>query len=718
MHRVEKLIKQIKKYNPQADVKLIKRAYQVARDCHVDQFRKSGDEFIEHPLGVAQILADLELDTTTIIAALLHDAVEDTSLTLERIRDEFGDEICNLIDGVTKLSKIKFKSHEEQQAENLRKMLIAMAKDIRVILIKLADRLHNMRTISHLPREKQRRIASETLEIYAPIVHRLGISQVKWELEDLAFSVLEPRKYAQIEKMVAESREERGVYVNAVIKALAKELNSVEIKCEISGRPKHFYSIYQKMVQKGREFSEIYDLTAMRVIVDSIRDCYGALGTIHSVWKPVPGRFKDYIAMPKFNMYQSLHTTVIGPMGRPLEIQIRTKQMHKTAEYGIAAHWRYKEGVKESDEFDERLAWLRQILEWQSELKDPREFMETLKIDLFEDEVFVFTPKGDVVSLPSGSTPIDFAYTIHTDVGHSCIGAKVNNQIVPLNYKLQMGDIVEILTSKTASGPSKDWLQIVKTSRAKSKIKQWFGKLGREDSEHLGKEALQKILRKRGLGLHSATSDILESVAKEFNFHKIEDLYASVGMGKTSAKQVATRLITTLKEEKPAEEEKILVAPPRKRRTRPITGVKIKGLEDALVRLARCCNPVPRDEIIGFVTRGRGVSVHRRDCPNAKQLLSSPDRLIEIYWDVRYPAAFQVEIQVEAIDRMKLLRDISSVISDAGVNILSANVTTTRDGFAIFRFSFEIENLERLEDILFNIRKIDAVFDAHRVLPT
>ncbi|MDI6689433.1 MAG: bifunctional (p)ppGpp synthetase/guanosine-3',5'-bis(diphosphate) 3'-pyrophosphohydrolase [Actinomycetota bacterium] len=715
MHRVEKLIKQIKKYNPQADVKLIKRAYQVARDCHVDQFRKSGDEFIEHPLGVAQILADLELDTITIIAALLHDAVEDTSLTLERIRGEFGDEICNLIDGVTKLSKIKFKSHEEQQAENLRKMLIAMAKDIRVILIKLADRLHNMRTISHLPREKQRRIASETLEIYAPIVHRLGISQVKWELEDLAFSVLEPRKYAQIEKMVAESREERGVYVNAVIKALAKELNSVEIKCEISGRSKHFYSIYQKMVQKGREFSEIYDLTAIRVIVDSIRDCYGALGTIHSVWKPVPGRFKDYIAMPKFNMYQSLHTTVIGPMGRPLEIQIRTKQMHKTAEYGIAAHWRYKEGVKESDEFDERLAWLRQILEWQSELKDPREFMETLKIDLFEDEVFVFTPKGDVVSLPSGSTPIDFAYTIHTDVGHSCIGAKVNNQIVPLNYKLQMGDIVEILTSKTASGPSKDWLQIVKTSRAKSKIKQWFSKLGREDSEHLGKEALQKILRKSGLGLHSATSDILESVAKEFNFHKIEDLYASVGMGKTSAKQVATRLITTLKEEKPAEEEKILVAPPRKGRTRPITGVKIKGLEDALVRLARCCNPVPKDEIIGFVTQGRGVSVHRRDCPNAKQLLSSPHRLIEVYWDVRGPAAFQVEIQVEAIDRMKLLRDISSVISDAGVNILSANVTTTRDGFAIFRFSFEIENLERLENILSSIGKIDVVFDAHRV---
>ncbi|MEW6189130.1 MAG: bifunctional (p)ppGpp synthetase/guanosine-3',5'-bis(diphosphate) 3'-pyrophosphohydrolase [Actinomycetota bacterium] len=715
---MEKLIKQIEKYNPRADVKLIKRAYQIAKDCHVDQFRKSGDEFIEHPLGVAQILADLELDTTTIIAALLHDAVEDTSLTLKRIRDEFGDEICNLIDGVTKLSRIKFKSHEEQQAENLRKMLIAMAKDIRVILIKLADRLHNMRTISHLSREKRKRIASETLEIYAPIAHRLGISQVKWELEDLAFSVLEPRKYAQIEKMVAESREEREVYVNMVIKALAKELNSVGIKCEISGRSKHFYSIYQKMVQKDREFSEIYDLTAIRVIIDSIRDCYGALGTIHSVWKPVPGRFKDYIAMPKFNMYQSLHTTVIGPMGRPLEIQIRTKQMHKTAEYGIAAHWRYKEGVKESDEFDERLAWLRQILEWQSELRDPREFMETLKIDLFEDEVFVFTPKGDVVSLPTGSTPIDFAYTIHTDVGHGCIGAKVNNQIVPLNYKLQMGDIVEILTSKTASGPSKDWLQIVKTSRARSKIKQWFSKLGREDSEHLGKDALQKILRKHGLGLHSATSNILESVAKEFNFHKIEDLYVSIGVGKTSAKQVATRLITVLKEEKPEEEEKILVAPPRKRRTRPITGVKIKGLEDALVRLARCCNPVPRDEIIGFVTRGRGVSVHRRDCPNAKQLLSSPDRLIEVYWDVRGPAAFQVEIQVEAIDRMRLLRDISSVVSDAGVNILSANVTTTRDGFAIFRFSFEIENLERLENILSNIRKIDVVFDAHRVLPT
>lgn len=720
MNDIKGLIRKVKKYNPQAEVEKIKRAYDFAGESHLDQFRRSGEDFILHPLGVADILADLEMDTTTIVAALLHDVVEDAGRPLAEIRTEFGKEVSDLIDGVTKLGRIEFETQEEHQAENLRKMLIAMAKDIRVILIKLADRLHNMRTLSHLPEEKQKRIALETLEIYAPLAHRLGISQLKWELEDLAFSVLEPKKYAQIEKMVAERRVEREEYINDAVKILKRELKKVGIKCEVVGRVKHFYSIYQKMTQRGKEFSEIYDLSAVRVISDSVEDCYAALGIIHSLWKPIPGGFKDYIAMPKFNMYQSLHTAVIGPRGRPLEIQIRSKQMHRTAEYGIAAHWRYKEGSREGNKFEERLAWLRQMLEWQSELKDPREFMESLKIDLFEDEVFVFTPKGDVLSLPAGSTPLDFAYAIHTDVGHSCIGAKVNNQIVPIEYKLQMGDIVEILISKTATGPSQDWLGIIKTSRARNKIKQWFSKESREGNEHLGREAFQKALRRQGLGLASIPHELLESIVKEFNFVEAEDLYASIGAGKTSPKQVVTKVINALARQRPTEEaEEISIAPPTRLKRRPgaVTGVRVKGVSGVLVRLARCCNPVPQDEIIGFVTQGRGISVHRKDCPNTRQLMKFPERLIEVFWDVKKPGIFQVEIQVEAMDRTKLLRDISTVISDAGVNILSANVSTTKDHVAIFRFIFEIGSLAHLENILANIKKIDTVFDAYRVLP-
>jgi GTP pyrophosphokinase len=599
-------------------------------------------------------------------------------------------------------------------------MLIAVARDIRVILIKLADRLHNMRTLSYLGEEKQLEKARETLEIYAPLAHRLGISQLKWELEDLAFQALEHKKYSQIQKMVAERRMEREKYVNELVEILRTELRKVGIKSEIQGRAKYFYSIYQKMVQQGKEFNEIYDLIAVRVLVDTVRDCYAALGVIHSLWKPVPGRFKDYIAMPKFNMYQSLHTTAIGPMGRPLEIQIRTKEMHRTAEYGIAAHWMYKEKGKEKGSLADRLAWFRQVLDWQKEMKDPREFMETLKIDLFQNEVFVFTPKGQVISLPAGSTPIDFAYTIHTDVGHRCVGARVNNRIVPLEYKLRNGDIIEILTSKTASGPSRDWLNIVKSSRARNKIRQWFSKESREDSEHLGKESLLRAIKKQGVDVHELTSsELMQTVVKDLNFNKLEDLYASVGTGRTSPQHVVTRLLKELSKQKqeaepgPELEEEI---PTVREEIIPV-GVKVKGIEGVLTRLARCCNPVPRDAIVGFITRGRGISVHRGDCPNMKELLETPDRIIEVGWDTKQPATFPVEIQVEALDRTKLLRDISTVISDAGLNILSASVTTGRNQTAISRFVVEIGNIDHLQNILSNIKKIDAVYDAYRVLP-
>ncbi len=726
MVRIRSLINKIKRYNPDVDVDAIRKAYKLARKYHIDQYRLSGEDFISHPLEVADILADLGMDTTTIMAGLLHDVVEDTDTSLEEIEQEVGSDVAALIDGVTKLGQIEFKSREEEQAENLRKMFIAMARDIRVIIIKLADRLHNMRTISHLDHAKQVKKAQETFDIYAPLAHRLGIMSVKWELEDLSFQVLERKKYEQIQKMVAERRSEREEFVKAAIGALKKELKALGIEAEISGRPKHFYSIYEKMVKKDREFSEIYDLLAVRVIVDTIKDCYGALGAVHAMWTPIPGRFKDYIAMPKFNMYQSLHTTVIGPMGKPLEIQIRTNQMHRTAEYGIAAHWRYKEGDKK-DRFDERLSWLRQMLEWQSELKDPREFMESLKIDLFEDEVYIFTPKGDVVNLPAGATPLDFAYTIHTDVGHRCIGAKVNNQIVPLEYKLHTGDFVEILTSKTTNGPSKDWLKIVKTNRARNKIRQWFNKENRGDSEAAGREILQKELRRIDMGLKSSIAiSTLETIAKELNFKSIEDVYASIGAGKTSPRQVAGRIADAYSKDKEDEkgiddigiEDLKLKVQQKRRRSGSRTGVVVKGIDDMLVRIAHCCNPVPYDDIIGFVTRGRGVSVHRTDCINAKKLVDLfPERMIETKWDTNQPAAFQVEMEVEALDRTKLLRDVSTVLGDAGVNILSASVSTSRDHVALLRFVFEIGNLSHLQTIIGNIKRVPAVYDVYRVEP-
>ncbi|MBF4509779.1 MAG: bifunctional (p)ppGpp synthetase/guanosine-3',5'-bis(diphosphate) 3'-pyrophosphohydrolase [Aeromicrobium sp.] len=555
---------QIRSHNPSADLRGIEEAYAFALEHHAGQMRRSGEPFISHPLEVAMILAGLNLDTVTLQAAILHDVVEDSSVSLREVRERFGPEVAILVDGVTKLGRIKFSSLAEAQSQNMRKMLIAMAKDIRVILIKLADRLHNMRTLAALPEDKQRQKAIETMEIYAPLAHRLGISSIKWELEDLAFYYLEPRKFAQIEKMVAESRAAREAYLHQVIDQLSTELEAIGVESEIAGRPKHLYSIYQKMTHRGKDFSEIYDLIALRVIVDSVKDVYGALGTVHSIWKPVPGRFKDYVAMPKFNMYQSLHTTVIGPAGRPLEIQIRTEEMHRTAEYGIAAHWRYKEGGRADESFDERLAWLRQMLEWQTELKDPREFMEALKIDLFEDEVFVFSPKGDVISLRRGSTPIDFAYAIHTEVGHHCVGAKVNGSIVTLDYELEMGDRVEILTNKN-SWPSRDWLNIVKTSSARSKIRSYFSKATREDDVVKGKDELTKVLRKQGLGVGwSAVAKALDSVAADMNLQEADDLLAAIGSGKQSPKQVVTKLIKVLAIDRPAlepEVEQQVVAP-------------------------------------------------------------------------------------------------------------------------------------------------------------
>ena len=718
-NEIDALIDRLKTYNPQADIKLVRRAFDVANQLHDTQKRKSGEGFIHHPLGVANILIEMGMDSTTIAAALLHDVVEDTDTTLEKIQEEFGSEVTNLINGVTKLGQIKFKSHAEEQAENLRKMLIAMAKDIRVILIKLADRLHNMRTICYMSQEKQKEKASETLEIYAPLAHRLGIFQLKWELEDLAFFTLEPKKYGQLQKMLAESREDRENFLDQVVRQINEEIEKLGIEVQISSRTKHFYSIYQKMIVRGKQLSEIYDLSAVRILVENVRDCYAVLGVVHSIWRPLPGRFKDYIAMPKFNMYQALHTTVIGPTGKPVEIQIRTASMHRTAEYGIAAHWRYKEGGKTDDE-DRQFSWLRQMIEWQTETKDPREFMESLKIDLFEDEVFVFSPKGDVISLRAGSTPLDFAYAIHTEVGHHCVGAKVNDQIVPLEYQIKLGDIIEILTSKSSSGPSKDWLSIAKTSRARSKIRQWFSKESRQDAQQSGRDMLNKALVKQGINMASLDlAEVLGQVAKEMNFSKQETLFSSIGAGKIVVGQVATKVIKILN--RPAEKPEVAVS----NRTMPATvvdrdaetGVRVKGIDDLLIRLAHCCHPVPGDPIIGFVTRGRGLSVHRADCSNAESLSAYPDRILEVFWDKKQSTTFQVEIEVEALDRTKLLSDISTVLSDAGVNILTATVSTKKDRIAVFRFIFEIGNLSNLKHIISSIKRINAVFDAYRVLP-
>jgi GTP pyrophosphokinase len=721
---IEALVRTVRGYNAKADLKEIERAYRFAAEHHEGQKRLSGEDFIEHPLAVAQILADLGLDTTTLEAALLHDTVEDTDVSVADLESGFGPEVSRIVDGLTKLDELSFRSREHEQAENVRKMIVAMAGDIRVLLIKLADRLHNMRTLSALPKDKQRRIATATLEIYAPLAHRLGVQQVKWELEDLSFKTLHPGPYHEIASLVEKRRGERQQYVEGVLEAARTRIREAGLKADVDGRPKHLYSIYEKMVVGGKEFNEIYDLAGIRVQVDSVRDVYAALGAVHSLWKPVPGRFKDYIAMPKSNMYQSLHTTVVGPQGRPIEVQIRTKEMHRTAEFGIAAHWRYKEGRdgKKAKEAAD-LAWLGQMLEWLKDMADPREFMEGLKIDLYGGQVFCFTPKGDVMNLPAGATPVDFAYAIHTEVGHRTIGAKVNGKLVPLDFELRTGDSVEILTSKAqGEGPSQDWLRWVKTPRARNKIRQWFSRERREDAMEDGREQLQRLMRKQNVPLKRlATEDALEQLADEMKFPSLESLYVAIGEGQVSPQSIVARLARRVQGSTEEDLTQVPLARPvhlgQPSSTDVTSGVVVPGSEDVWVRLARCCTPVPGDDILGFVTRGQGVSVHRTDCPNAKSLISQPERLIDVTWKAGKPTSFVVAVQVEALDRTRLLSDVATVLSDHHVNILSATSAVGRDRTTMLRFTFELADITHLTEILGAVKKVENVYDAFRVVP-
>jgi GTP pyrophosphokinase len=705
------------------DREQVEEAFVFACERHADQRRASGDDFIVHPVSVAKICAGMRLDTATLCAALLHDTVEDTSASLDEVRAEFGDEVAQLVDGVTKLTGITFQSRDDRQAENYRKMMVAMASDIRVILIKLADRLHNMRTIDAMPKQKQQEKARETLDIFAPLAHRLGIHAIKWELEDLAFATLHPRKYKDIKGLVNQQREEREGYVLRAGEYLDKELEAVGIEAEISGRAKHFYSIYSKMTKKGREFNEIYDLTAMRVLVGSVKDCYGAIGVIHSLWKPLPGRFKDYVAMPKFNMYQALHTTVIGPEGRPLEIQIRTEEMHHTAEYGIAAHWTYKDGAKPED----KVEWLKQLVDWQKEMQDPQEFAETLKADLFEDEVFVFTPKGEVMSLASGATPLDFAYAVHTDVGHRCVGAKVNGKIVPLHYELQSGDICEVLTSKKERGPSRDWLSLAKTTRAQSKIRAWFKRERREDSERTGREILQENLRRQGLPPQRiAGSPLLADVIREMGFKKGDDFYIALGQAKISAKVVTQKIMQRLRAGESAVEadasasELLQRKQPRQRSTGAASsyGIVVDGIDDVMLRLAKCCRPVPGDPIVGYISLGKGITIHHEACSNVRSLKRNPERFTKVRWEGDSTgSSFRAEIEIDGWDRTRLLEDLSRCFAEAGVNILEARCATVHPMIKN-RFVVEVGDTHALKMCIQRLRNIDSVFDAYRVTPS
>jgi guanosine-3',5'-bis(diphosphate) 3'-pyrophosphohydrolase len=713
----------------------VQDAFVFACEHHAAQRRKSGEDFIVHPVGVARICAGMRLDTETLCAALLHDTVEDTSASIEEVGARFGEEIAAIVDGVTKLTGITFQSRDEAQAENYRKMMVAMATDVRVILIKLADRLHNMRTIDAMPKQKQMEKARETLEIYAPLAHRLGIHAIKWELEDLAFATLHPRKYQEIKGLVAQQRDERERYVGEAGEYLASELTELGIEAQIAGRAKHFYSIYSKMTKKGREFNEIYDLTAMRVIVDSVKDCYGTVGAIHSLWKPLPGRFKDFIAMPKFNMYQSLHTTVIGPEGRPLEIQIRTREMHEMAEFGVAAHWMYKhlpgsermgrDGDRRAGSpEDAKLQWLRSMLDWQKELSDPQEFMDTLRTDLFEDEVFVFTPKGEVKSLAAGATPLDFAYEVHTEIGHRCVGARVNGKIVPLHCELCSGDIVEILTAKRERGPSRDWLAMVKTTRARNKIKAWFKAESRQDTEHIGRDLLQEHLRKQGLPAQKiAGSALLADVIREVGYRKADDFYIALGAAKVSPKVVVNKVMQRLKQGEAADGEDtgaelLRVGRPRRRPTKSSEqyGIDVEGVEDVMLRLAKCCRPVPGDEIVGYISLGRGITIHREDCPNAVILARDPERFTNVSWEGERSTAFVVEIQIDAWDRHRLLEDLSRVFSESGANILEARCLSSPP-MVKNRFVVEVADTHTLKGAITRLRNIESVFDAYRVTP-
>ena len=710
--------------HPNADLALLQHAYDVAEEKHRGQRRKSGDPYITHPLAVATILAELGMDTTTLVAALLHDTVEDTNYSIEQLRADFGEEVAPLVDGVTKLDKVQLGAAAE--AETIRKMVIAMARDPRVLVIKLADRLHNMRTMRFLPPEKQAKKARETLEVLAPLAHRLGMATVKWELEDLAFAILQPKKYDEIVRLVANRAPSRDTYLRQVIAELSEHLDSSRIKAKVEGRPKHYYSIHQKMIVRGREFDDIHDLVGVRIQVDDLRDCYAVMGVVHALWQPMPGRFKDYIAQPRFGVYQSLHTTVIGPEGKPLEVQIRTREMHRTAEYGIAAHWRYKEtkgrngGGKQSAVEVDEMAWMRQLLDWQREAADPGEFLESLRYDLATREIFVFTPKGDVETLPAGSTPVDFAYAVHTEVGHRCIGARVNGRLVALERKLENGEVVEIFTSKAeGAGPSRDWLSFVASPRAKTKIKQWFAKERREEAIESGKDSISKEVRRVGLPLQRLVSaDSMTALSRELRYPDVSALYAAVGEGQLSGRHVVQRLVAFIGGVDHAEEELAERSTPStvtRRRGSGDAGVVVQGASDVWVKLARCCTPVPGDEILGFVTRGGGVSVHRTDCTNAGELLASPERLVEVDWAPSGTSVFLVAIQVEALDRQRLLSDVTKVLADEKVNILSASVATSKDRVAISRFSFEMGDPKHLGHVLKAVRSVEGVYDVYRV---
>jgi GTP diphosphokinase / guanosine-3',5'-bis(diphosphate) 3'-diphosphatase len=695
-------------------VATIRKAYAAAATAHDGQVRISGEPYISHPVGVAIILADLGLDDTTLAGALLHDAVEDTGMTTEDLTSDFGPAVSAIVDGVTKLERLRFDSKEAQQAATIRKMIVAMARDWRVLVIKLADRLHNLRTIAALPEWKQHRTANETLEIYAPLAHRFGIQDVKWQLEDLAFACLHPRRYAEIDQMVATRAPERDIYLTQVLEAAREQLGAAGIDAEVTGRPKHLWSIYEKMVVRGKEFDEIYDLVGVRVIVDSAADCYAALGAIHSVWTPLPGRFKDYIATPKFNLYSSLHTTVVGPQGKPLEVQIRSTEMHRRAEYGIAAHWGYKEHASASD-----IAWLQRIVDWESETTDPAEFLDALKLDLEQDEVYVFTPKGDVITLPVGATPIDFAY-IHTEVGHRCIGAKVNGRLVALDGPLHSGDSVEVFTAKVPSaGPSRDWLQIVVTPRARNKIRQWFSRERREDAIDTGRDELTKALRREGLPVQRiAQSGVLAKLAETLNYADLDALHAAVGEGRVSAKSIADRVARDLRGPDAEVQLPSTAREPRRTGRREAAGVFVEGLDDMMVRLSKCCTPVPGDAIIGYVTRGRGVSVHRADCANAANLVASgAGRLIEVEWDRESAGVFGCAVEMKALDRTRLLTDVTRVLSEHHLNILSSSTHTGSDRISKMRFEFELADPAHLDSLLAALKRVDSVYDAYRVLP-
>ncbi|MEN9710227.1 MAG: hypothetical protein RL441_219, partial [Actinomycetota bacterium] len=718
---INEIVRLCKLNHPKADLSIIDRAFETAELAHRGQIRKSGEPYITHPIAVTRILAELGIGPVTLAAALLHDTVEDTEYDLDMLRRDFGDEVAMLVDGVTKLDKVKFGA--DAQAETVRKMVVAMSKDIRVLVIKLADRLHNARTWQFVPEDKARKKAQETLEIYAPLAHRLGINTLKWELEDLSFAILYPKVYEEIVNLVRQRTPKRAEFIESVIDAIEDDLRDNKIKGKVAGRPKQYYSIYQKMVVRGREFDDIYDLVGIRVLVNSVRDCYAVLGAVHARWNPVPGRFKDYIAMPKFNLYQSLHTTVIGPQGRPVEIQIRTHEMHQRAEFGVAAHWKYKEQAgKTQEQSDDDLAWLKHLSDWQAETQDPSEFLDSLRFEIGAKEVYVFTPKGKVIGLASGATPVDFAYAVHTEVGHRTMGAKVNGRLVPLETELQSGDVVEIFTSKSPeAGPSQDWLNFTVSPRARAKIKQWFSAERREDAIEQGKELIAKAMRKQNMPLQKLmTSDAISKLAGELRYPDVGSLYAAVGEGHVSAQSVLEKLTGAVSTDDELDDAIFELPRSRvaQRQRNNDSGVLVKGDADVMVKLARCCTPVPGDEIIGFVTRGSGVSVHRNDCKNVASLRNEPQRIMDVSWAASSKSIFLVQIQIEALDRSGLLSDVTRVLSEHHVNILSASVSTRSDRVALSRFVFEMGDAGTLDHLLNAVRRIEAVYDVYRVSNT